>query len=283
MDDLDGFTIAIAGLGLMGGSLAMTLKAGGARLRVLGADANPDVVRQAQARDVIDGDWQPGDAADIVVLAMPVRGIVAWIETHGPSLPTGTLLMDLGSTKREIVAAMDKLAIESVGGHPMCGKETSGIESADAGLFRGARFALTPTARTSVRAMRLAQSLVAITGAAVLMIEADAHDRAVAAISHLPYVLSATLVNTVTGLNDQHAEQLASTGYVGMTRLAASDTRMMGDIIASNRAAIVAMIDAYSRELTTLRDQIARGDEAAWSARLEAARRRKTGGVGTGL
>lgn len=277
MDDLDGFTIAVAGLGLMGGSLAMALKAGGGRVRVTGTDADPAVIARAQARGAIDGAWQPGEPADIVVLAMPVRGILAWVREHGPSLPAGTLLMDLGSTKHEIVAAMNGLAIESIGGHPMCGKETSGIDSADAGLFRGARFALTPTARTSVRAMRLAQALVAVTGAAVLMIEADAHDRAVAAISHMPYLLSATLVNTVGGLNDRQAEQLASTGFAGMTRLAASSTRMMGDIVASNREAIVAMLDAYSRELAALRDEIASGDEAAWGAALERARRRKTG------
>src|SRR5512143_2624241 len=209
MDDLDGFTIAIAGLGLMGGSLALALKDHG--LRVLGADADPAVVERARARGAIDGPWT-GETVDLVVLAMPVRGIVQWLAARGPSLPAGTLLMDLGSTKREIVAAMDALPVESIGGHPMCGKETPGIDAAEAGLFRGARFVLTPAARTTERALRTARALVAAVGAEAIELDAETHDRAVAAISHVPYLLSAALVNTVAAADDANAEQLASTG-----------------------------------------------------------------------
>jgi prephenate dehydrogenase len=272
MGNLDGFSIAIAGLGLMGGSLALALKARG--LRVLGADADPAVVERARARGAIDGPWSD-ETVDLVVLAMPVRGIVEWLAKRGPSLPPSTLLMDLGSTKREIVAAMDALPVESIGGHPMCGKEASGFDAAEAALFRGARFVLTPTARTTDRALHTARALVAAIGAQPIELDADTHDRAVAVISHVPYLLSAALVNTVAAADEATAEQLASTGYAGMTRLAASDTRMMGDIVATNRAAIVAALDAYLRELGRLRDEIAAGDEAAWSGRLESARQRK--------
>ena len=277
MDSLDGFKIAVAGLGLMGGSLAMALKRSGAAGTVLGADANPATVERAQALGVVDGPCADFSAMDLIVLAMPVRGIVEWLETCGRALPERCIVMDLGSTKREVVAAMDTLAAQCVGGHPMCGKETGGLTSADAGLFRGARFVLTPGARTSERALAVAKALIALVGAELIVLDADAHDRAAAAISHVPYLLSVGLVNAVGALDDANTQQLASSGYRGMTRLAASDLHMMGDIVATNGPAIVDMLDRCRREIGALRDAIAAGDEAEWQARMAKAHALKNG------
>ena len=211
----------------------------------------------------MDGPCGDFTTADLVVLAMPVRSIVDWLKTCGAGLPERCVVMDLGSTKRAVVAAMNQLAAQSIGGHPMCGKETAGLESADAALFERARFVLTPTERTTERAMAMGKALISAVGADLVVLDADAHDRAVAAISHLPYLLSVSLVNMVGALDDDHALQLASSGYRGMSRLAASDLRMWSDIIATNGPAIGDMLDRLQREIGALREAIASSDQAS--------------------
>ena len=275
MKDLDGFIIAIAGLGLMGGSLAMALTKHGIGRRRLGSDLDPLALRRALELGVIDGVVENDSQVDMFVLAMPVRGIVAWLQTAGTSLPASCVVLDLGSTKQEVVSAMGSLSASCVGGHPMCGKETSGIAAADPELFRDAKFVLTPVPGSSAGAMEAALSLVHRLGAQPIVMDAAEHDRAVAAISHMPYLLSVALVNSVEDLQDEYARILAATGFSSMTRLAASDTRMMGDIIATNKASIIDLLDLYEQELRDLRQALAGTDESAWRARLERAYRVK--------
>ncbi|TMC49628.1 MAG: prephenate dehydrogenase [Chloroflexi bacterium] len=275
MKDIDGFTIAIVGLGLMGGSLAMAFKQHAVGRRVLGMDPNTAAVERAQALGAIDGFFQDVREADLIVLAMPVRAIAGWLITYGPALAPEQTVMDLGSAKRAIMAEMEKLDAQCIGGHPMCGKETSGIAAAEATLFKGATFVLTPATHTSQGTMHMARQLVSAIGAEPLVMDADAHDRAVAAVSHLPYLLSANLVNTVLEQNDPNARLLASSGYASTTRLAASDTRMMGDTIASNRDYIVRQIDRFQSALAHMREAIAAGDDDTWRVQLERAREGK--------
>jgi prephenate dehydrogenase len=271
MKDLDDFTIAIAGLGLMGGSLALALKKNGVGLRLLGMDPNPLAVSRALEMGAIDAPAQSFSGVDLIVLAMPVRGIIQWLNTTGRTLPANCLVIDLGSTKQEIVAAMAQLAALCIGGHPMCGKETSGIGEADAELFRGAKFVLSPTARTSGAAMHVTQALIERIGAQALVMDAADHDRAVAAVSHMPYLLSAALVNCVDDLHDEHTGALAASGFRSMTRLAASDLSMIGDIIATNRSSIVDLLDRYDSELRELRTAIVENDESRWRSLLKRA------------
>jgi prephenate dehydrogenase len=268
MDSLDGFTVAVAGLGLMGGSLAMALKRSGAAVSVLGADANPAILERAQTLGIVDGPVSDFTKIDLIVLAMPVRGIIAWLESCGSQLPAHCIVMDLGSTKRAVVAAMNRLTAQCVGGHPMCGKESAGLDSADGALFQQARFVLTPTERTTERALAAAKALVVAVGANLIVLDAKAHDRAVAAISHMPYLLSVALVNTVGGLGDENAARLAASGYRSMSRLAASDLLMWSDIIATNGPAIVDMLDRCQREIDALRESIASDDEAGLQRRM---------------
>ena len=263
MKDLDNFSIAIVGLGLMGGSLAMALKQNRVGRRVLGMDADPAVVERARRLGAIDEAIADTSDADLIVLAMPVLAIVGWLREQGRRLRAEQIVLDLGSTKRAIVAAMAGVDAQCVGGHPMCGKETSGIETAEANLFHGAKFVLVPVAQTSEQTLGVARQLATRIGAQPLVMDADAHDRAVAAVSHLPYLLSVNLVNTVAALHDAHAPLLASSGYAGMTRLAASDTRMMSDIVASNREHILKMVDAFQAELSRLRAAVAGAEPVA--------------------
>lgn len=271
MKDLDGFTIAIAGLGLMGGSLAMALKQHSVGRLRLGADLNPLALSRALELGVIDAAVEDYSRIELFVLAMPVRGIIHWLHTVGMALPANCLVMDLGSTKQEVVAAMGQLAAQCVGGHPMCGKETSGIEAADAELFQGAKFVLTPVPGASAAALDTALALVTRIGAQPIVMDAAAHDHAVAAISHLPYLLSAALVTCVDDLHDGYARTLAASGFSSMTRLAASDLRMMGDIIATNKDSIIELLDRYEREVRDVRVALGEADESRWRARLERA------------
>jgi len=273
--DIDGFTIAIVGLGLMGGSLALAFKQHAVGRRVLGIDQNPTAVERAQELSAIDGLLHDLREPDWIVLAMPVGAIEDWLATHGRTLAPGQTVMDLGSAKRAVLVAMEKLDAQCVGGHPMCGKETAGIDAAEAGLFTGARFVLTPATHTTHETIQLAKQLVSAVGAEPLLMDADAHDRAVAAVSHLPYLLSANLVNTVLAQNDPNARLLAASGYASATRLAASDTQMMGDTIAGNRDEVVHQIDRFQSALAHLRDAIAAGDDDAWREQLYRAREEK--------
>jgi prephenate dehydrogenase len=233
--------VVVDGLGLMGGSLALALR--GKCRAVIGVARRAEARENALQRGAVDlaTSHLPEAArqADIVVLATPVRQIIEAIPQVAPAMRPGALLMDLGSTKREIVAAMNRMpeGAMAVGGHPMCGKEAGGLDSADADLFRGAKFVLTPTDRTTEDAMALATELVEAVGARPLILDAEWHDRAVAIVSHLPYLLSAALVHTEAEASAEDAVvgDLAASGFRDTTRLAASQVDMMLDILLTNR------------------------------------------------
>ena len=268
---LSSATVAIVGLGLMGGSLALALRQSRACRHVCGIARRPETVAEALARRVVDlgtTSLEEGVAeADVVVLAVPVRAIIAMIPAVGALMKPGSLLLDLGSTKREITQAMDQLPphVQALGGHPMCGKESSGLESADLTLYRGATFALTPLPRTTPGSLTLAHEMAQAVGAHPLIVEAAQHDRLVAAISHLPYLLAAGLVATARTVaqGDERVWQLAASGFRDTSRLAASDVRMMLDILMTNRSAIDEMIDLAQANLSALRDLISSQDEAS--------------------
>jgi len=257
-------TVAVVGLGLMGGSLAMALR--GQCARLLGVARSGATARAALKAGVVDAVCSLEGAAreaDLVVLATPVRHIVATIPGTAALMRPGSVLMDLGSTKVRVVEAMNSIPQESgvaaIGGHPMCGKEVGGLESADATLFRGATFVLTPTLRTTDEALRLARELVAAVGARAVVLEAAQHDRAVAVISHLPYLLASALVQTEAQASecDPITGRLAASGYRDTSRLAASQTEMMLDILLTNRQGVEEALDMFEAQLGRARALLA--------------------------
>jgi len=167
-------------------------------------------------------------------------------------------VVDLGSTKREIVRAMDALPEDTlaVGGHPMCGKETSGVDAADPELYRGCRFVVVPTRRSTPEAVAWVRDLARALGANPVEMEAGRHDSLVAAISHLPYLVSAALMNTVDDLSrdDDAVLELAAGGFRDTSRLAASNVTMMLDILTTNRDAVLEVAEAYRKHLDALID-----------------------------
>jgi prephenate dehydrogenase len=275
--------VAVVGLGLMGGSLAAALSAGRTCRQVVGVARRPSTLTTALALRFIQRgvtDLEEGvREADLVILATPVRDILARIATIGPALKPGCVLLDVGSTKREICRAMEALPphVQPIGGHPLCGKETSGLTMAEPDLYRDRIFVLAPLERTAPEALALAQELVAAIGGRPLLLDAARHDALVAAISHLPYLLAATLVNAAESLSggDDLLWSLAAGGFRDTSRVAASSIPMMMDILTTNREPILDALRAAQWELSALTQLLQENDLAALQARLEAARHRR--------
>jgi prephenate dehydrogenase len=259
--DEPGFTrlarcrVAIVGLGLMGGSLALALRAAKAGREIWGVDSDPAALAFALEQSIIDcaADFDSVLNCEFLILAAPVRAILAQLERFSRLMHHGSpiTLLDLGSTKSQIAAAMEKLPpdFDPVGGHPMCGKEVSGIENAEANLFRDKTFVLTPTKRASSAALALAQELIAAIGARLLILSPERHDALAAMSSHLPYVMAAALMRAAQTVDDDQLWTLAASGFRDTSRLAASDLTMMVDILLTNRAAILDALGCYRTEL----------------------------------
>ncbi len=271
-------TVAIIGLGLMGGSLALALRAQNACRRIIAITSNAATREQLRARNIADeasADLTRASSADMLILAAPVRTIITQLPRVGAIARAGAIVLDLGSTKREIVQAMEALPahIQPIGGHPMCGKEKTGFNAADADLYRNAVFVLTPLARTTAQTLDLAKSLAATIGARPLVLDPARHDRIAAAISHLPHTLAAALMLTVDEFagDDDLTFALAASGFRDTSRLAASDTTMMLDILLTNHENVVNLIRTYSHQLHHLADLIVSQDEPALRQALERA------------
>ena len=229
----------------------------------------------AGACDLAEGVGQ----ADLIVLATPVRAILELVPRVGALAPAGCLLMDLGSTKARIVEAMEALPphLQAVGGHPMCGKETSGVVAAEADLYEGATFVLTPLQRTRSEALALAQELVEAVGARPLLMDAERHDRLVATVSHLPYLLSVSLVATAEEMaaEDELIWELAASGFRDTSRLAASDVTMMLDILLTNRQAVGEMVSRFAHQLSAIAHLLEANDEWGLRSLMEQAQKRR--------
>jgi len=275
-DAFDNQTVAIIGIGLMGGSLALALAEHRACKKILAIDHNPATCAHARARGIAaTTELATCAEADVIILATPVRTILELLPRVGALARAGTILMDLGSTKHAIAQAMNELPahLQVIGAHPLCGKETAGFLSADANLFQNAVFALTPLARTSPATLAYAQSLAQRIGARPLIVEAEQHDRLLATTSHLPYLLAVTLMRVANerAQTDTELFTLAASGFRDTSRLAASDPTMMLDILMTNRANLAAALRASARQLDGLADALTDGNEADLRAMLASA------------
>ena len=268
-DFLSGSNIAIVGLGLMGGSLAMALMGRCASLR--GVDSDDLVVSQALERELVDIATSDPKAvlpgADIIILATPVGAIIDFIYTLPDIHPGTAIVLDIGSTKVKITHALGSLPqrFDPIGGHPMCGKEKSGLAFADPQLFRGATFAFTPLERTSQRARLTCAQIAEVIGARPLWLDPATHDRWTAATSHIPYLLASALAATTP----HEAAPMVGPGFRSTTRLAASSTRMMRDILATNRQNVLAGLSGLVQHLEQVEELLAGSDFEALEALLD--------------
>ncbi len=273
--------VAIVGLGLMGGSLAGALR--GKCRAVVGVARRDANVREASRSGLID--WGTTDLAegvgqaDVVVLATPVRVIIRQLAEIGPLLPEGCLLMDLGSTKARIVEEMAQLPahVQPLGGHPMCGKETSGIEVADAALYQGCTFILCPLPRTLESSLSLGRELAEAAGAHPLVLDGERQDFLAGTVSHLPYLIACALVATAdaTTSADAAAWEIVAGGYRDTSRVAGSDVTMMMDILLTNREEVLKAVGVYQAQLAGLARSLEEGDEGRLRDALSTIRQKR--------
>ncbi|MBN1439891.1 MAG: prephenate dehydrogenase/arogenate dehydrogenase family protein [Anaerolineales bacterium] len=272
------FVVGIVGLGLMGGSLALGLS--GKCRRRIGLDSDPVADQAALERGAVDelALHLPDLVAksDLIVLAAPVRTILALLrELSEIRPPRGErrIVIDIGSTKSEIVKAMEALGegYSPVGGHPICGREVQGIRHADPGLYRGAPFVLTPIDGSEPYAADAGRQLAAVLGALPLELGAAEHDTLVASTSHLPHLVAVALAQTARRLPS--ASALVGPGFRDTSRLAASNLEMMTDILLTNREHVLQALEEYIHRLEALGLRVREGDEARLKVLLAEGRR----------
>lgn len=276
--------VSIAGLGLMGASLALDLR--GHCAEIVGTSRSPETLAYAIEHGIVDRivDFDEAMQADLAVMAAPVRTIIKQLEqitehasrsTQHP--PRKTVIIDLGSTKTDLAAAMQSLParFDPVGGHPMCGKEVAGIRHAEAGLYRDKTFILTPLERTSPQALALTQEVVALLGSRTLVLTPERQDALVAMISHVPYLTAVSLVRATQARNDPMLWQVAASGFRDTTRVAGGDVTMFLDILLTNRSAILDCLSTLQAEIELLYHLVDAGDETALRAALEAPQRQR--------
>jgi prephenate dehydrogenase len=273
--------VAIVGVGLIGGSLALALRRAGAASTIVAADRDVQALERASSLGVIDAAAQsPSEAArgaDLVVIAVPVRAIGGALHDVGLALEPHAVVTDVGSTKGEVVRiAREELRerfVRFVPGHPIAGREASGVEAATAELFRGARVVLTPQPETAPDAVDIVRAAWEAAGARVTQLAAETHDRIFAAVSHLPHILSFALVSEIAARED--AADLfgfAAGGFRDFTRIAASSPEMWRDISLQNKAALLAEIDRYEARLAVFRALIEKGEGPALERLMTEAR-----------
>ncbi len=271
--------MTIVGLGLMGGSLALALKERNVCRNVVGLVRRTEAVHEAvQAGAVDEATTDPATAlseADVVVYSTPVRVIIRQLTEYAPFYKAGAIITDMGSTKQEIVQAMAALPehVYPIGSHPMCGKELTGLSAAEALLYEGAPWILSPLDRTPPSVLKLVQELAEAIGAKPQVISAARHDKLVAAISHLPYALSVALVLSAqqVAAEDPALWEVAASGFRDTSRVAGSDVTMMLDILLTNREAVGHMLRLAHSQLDSLAKAIDTGDEASLRQLLERA------------
>ncbi len=250
-------TVAIIGVGLIGGSLGMAWKKSRAVGKVIGIGRHPEKLKKAKQLKAIDEfttDFQAGvKDADLVVICTPVGLIAPTIKRILPALKKDCIVTDVGSVKAPVVAMAEKILrakkIHFIGGHPMAGSEQAGISNAQSDLFKKAVWILTPGSHTSLKEMSLLHHLISKTGVKVILLDPKKHDQIVSVTSHLPHLLAASLVNFLAAQNrkNKNTINLTAGGFRDMTRIASSSPEIWADISLMNRQEIIKALAEFNR------------------------------------
>ena len=258
-------TIAIVGTGLIGTSLALAIKNSNLQVDVVGTDYDSSARSGAQKSGAFKKvESRLSDAirgADVVVYATPVMAMREMMESSANDFEEGCVVTDVGSSKKVVLEWAEEVLpkhVSFVGGHPMAGREVSGPENADGDLFKGKAYCIIPSVTAEKSAVSSVTTLAESIGAKPFFISVDEHDSFVAAVSHLPFMMSVALMGTAAkSANWEDIAQLASSGFSDLSRLASGDPVMHRDICVSNPEPIVAWMDAYIREMYELRNMLA--------------------------
>ena len=272
--------LGLIGCGLMGGSFALALKRAGLVKRVVGYSKSPSTTERARQLGVIDVEAPSAlmavSGADIVLIAVPVAATEATFKAIKHLVTPQMLVMDVGSTKREVIDAGRRALRDQIGSfvpaHPIAGKEVAGVEHADADLYLGKQVILTPIERTLTVQIQNAVDVWSGLGCRVLKMSPEAHDAAFAAVSHLPHLIAFALMNAISGqAQAKDFLALAGPGFRDFTRIAASDPNVWRDIMVSNREELLAQSKIFQRNLQALELMISSGNAEALEGLIEQA------------
>ncbi|WP_223869477.1 prephenate dehydrogenase [Paenibacillus sabuli] len=273
-------TIAIVGVGLIGGSLALCFK-GQPGMRVVGYSPRASSVRKYMERGVVDHATtslkEAAEAADILFLCVPVGRLEAYLLELGQlQLRPGCIITDVGSTKASVSACAARLELGEacfIGGHPMAGSERSGVEAASAHLFENAYYVLTPQPDAPESAVERLTALLRLTKAHIVRMDAGVHDEVVGAISHLPHMIAAALVNQVRGYHAQDPiyGSLAAGGFRDITRIASADPVVWRDILLNNKQVLLRLLGDWNHEVASFARMLEQDDAEAIEASFRSA------------
>jgi prephenate dehydrogenase len=264
--------LGLIGCGLMGGSFALALKRAGLVKRVVGYSKSPSTTARGRQLGVIDVEAPSAllavAGADIVLVAVPVSATEATLKSIKHLVTPQMLVMDVGSTKADVVQAARRALRDQVGSfvpaHPITGREVSGVEHADAELYSGRQVILTPTERTLTAQLKKAEDVWTALGCRVTSMSPESHDEAFAAVSHLPHLLAFAIINSITGQPQADTFlSLAGPGFRDFTRIAASDPKIWRDILLSNRDELLAQSSLFQQSLQRIEQAMRSGDAQA--------------------
>ncbi|TFZ05808.1 prephenate dehydrogenase/arogenate dehydrogenase family protein [Ramlibacter henchirensis] len=264
--------LGLIGCGLMGGSFALALKRAGLVKRVVGYSKSPSTTERARQLGVIDVEAPSAllavSGADIVLLAVPVAATEATLKAIRHLVNRDMLIMDVGSTKRDVIDAARRVLRENVGSfvpcHPIAGKEASGVEHADADLYANRQVIITPIERTQVAQLNRAREVWEALGCQVQQMSPEAHDSAFAAVSHLPHLIAFALVNGISAQpQGQDFLALAGPGFRDFTRIAASEPKMWRDILMANKQELLEQSQLFQQTLQAMQALIEAGNGEA--------------------
>jgi prephenate dehydrogenase len=277
--------LGVIGCGLMGGSFALAMKRAGLVKRVVGYSKSPTTTERARQMGVIDVEAPSAllavSGADIVLIAVPVAATDATFRAIRHLVTPNMLVMDVGSTKRDVVDAARRVLRDNIGSfvpaHPIAGKEVSGVEHADPDLYHGRQVILTPIERTQTVHLKRAQELWEALGCRVQQMAPEAHDGAFAAVSHLPHLLAFALMHAIVNQpRGQDFLGLAGPGFRDFTRIAAGEPKLWRDVLLANRVELVEQARLFRHSMDTLLELAEEGNGEQLEALIEQASQART-------
>ena len=275
-------SVAIVGVGLIGGSFALSARQKGIFNHIVGIGRTPENLRKARDLNVVDEFTLNLDEgvknAELVVIATPVSDIIPIIKKVLPALKKGAIITDVGSVKNEIMIETDKLSLPGVffvGSHPIAGTENSGVEAAFSDLFLEKKCILTPSKKTDPSALEKIKNLWISVGSEIFFMDSEPHDQILGAVSHLPHMIAFALVNYLHEINNEKESvfKFSGGGLKDITRIAASHPIMWKDIALMNKGNLVNLMEGFQKTLEELKELINRGDGDELVRKFEESRR----------
>ncbi len=270
--------ITILGVGLLGASFALALKKNGLCSAITGYGRNRENLQRAKERNIIDSfETDPASAckdSDLIMLSAPVGSFPGLAKAIAPALKKGALLTDVGSVKGKLVREIEKMMpkdVHYIGGHPIAGSDRSGIDSANAELFRNARCVITPTENSDPSALDKIQNLWKALGSEIIILNPEEHDRIYASVSHLPHLIAYAMVNTVAEMDRAYLD-FSGKGFMDSTRIACSSEELWNDICLFNRDNLIEVLAVFQKNLDMLDQYLKAGDSDSLKAEFRKAR-----------